>query len=51
VVQATAHADFQLTPTVAVRFALGWIRSPGGLLGSTTVGAMLNFTDGVSPGD
>jgi len=51
VVQATVYGGFQLTPAVGLRLAVGRILGPGGALGSTTVGAMVNFTYGVSTGD
>jgi hypothetical protein len=51
VVQATVYGGWQPTPAVGLRLALGRIQGPRGGLGSTTVGAMVNFTYGVSGGD
>jgi hypothetical protein len=51
VAQATVYGGFQLSPAVGVRLALGHIKAVHGSLSSTTVGAMLNFTYGVSSGD
>lgn len=51
VAQATLYAGLQLSPAIGVRLALGHIKSLHGALANTTVGAMLNFTYGVSSGD
>jgi hypothetical protein len=51
VAQATAYAGLQLSPAIGVRLAVGHIKSLHGALANTTVGAMLNFTYGVSQGD
>ena len=51
VAQATVYAGLQLSPAISVRLALGHIKSLHGALSNTTVGALLNFTYGVSSGD
>jgi hypothetical protein len=50
VAQATLYGGFQLSPAVGARLAVGRIKAAHGSLSSTTVGAMLNFTYGVSSG-
>jgi hypothetical protein len=51
VAQATLYAGMQLSPAVGVSLAVGRIKSLHGALANTTVGAMLNFTYGVSSGN